>query len=103
MVRTTSVPVRDFEVKGEPLLNQKLDCVGIGHDAEDLEACEYVAAVEWVKTFPLFEAKTFAGVFANQNIVCKLRDEATIEFLRGIFPIDEESPASEVIAQAAGR
>jgi hypothetical protein len=48
----------------------------------------YLVAVEWKKTFPLSEAKAFAGVFANQNIVCKLRDTATIEFLRQTFPLN---------------
>jgi hypothetical protein len=31
--------------------------------------------------------KTFPGAFANQNVVCKLRDAATLEFLRREFGI----------------
>ncbi len=102
-VRAASVPVRDFQVNGEPLLQQKLDCTGLGHDADDVEMCEYAVGVEWVKTFPLSDAKTFVGVFANQNIVCKLRDAATIEFLRGIFPLDAKPVSFDVLAQAASR
>jgi hypothetical protein len=88
LVTALSVPVREFVVNGQPLLSQPLDCRGIGHDADDLEACDYVVGVEWRKTFPLSEAKMFAGAFANQKIVCKLRDTATIEFLKGLFPLD---------------
>jgi hypothetical protein len=97
VVRATSVPIREFMVNGEPLLQQKLDSTGLRQDADDLENCDYAVGVEWLKTVPLTEAKTFAGVFANQNIVCKLRDAATIDFLKGIFPIDAE------LATAAGR
>jgi hypothetical protein len=80
------LPCKDFVVDETPILNLPLEAHGTGHDVDDLDKCEYLVAVEWKKTFPLSEAKTFAGVFANQNIVCKLRDTATIEFLRQVFP-----------------
>jgi hypothetical protein len=38
--------------------------------------------VDWIKTVSIPEAKRFDGMFANQNIVCKLRDPKTIEFLK---------------------
>ena len=47
------------------------------------EASERI--VEWLKTFPREEAKTFNGVFANQNIVCQLRHPETVEFLKREF------------------
>jgi hypothetical protein len=59
-----------------------------GHDVDNLDKCEYLVAIEWRKTLPLSEAKTFPGAFANQNIVCKLRDTATIDFLKRNFPVD---------------
>jgi hypothetical protein len=59
------------------------------HDADNLEQCEYCVGVEWVKTYPLNDAKTFTGAFANQNIVCRLRDQKTIDFLKGCFPLGE--------------
>ncbi len=46
---------------------------------------EYVIRVRWSKTFPVEQAKTFRGVFANQNIVCKLRHEQTIAFIEQEF------------------
>jgi hypothetical protein len=48
---------------------------------------EYAVGVEWKKHFQLNEAKTFKGVFANQNIVCKLTDTATVRFVREEFHI----------------
>jgi hypothetical protein len=41
--------------------------------------------VDWKKQFPLNQAKTFKGVFANQNVVCKLSDAATVRFVREEF------------------
>ena len=75
-------------MKGQSILTQPLDCPGMGHDADNLQLCEYLVAIDWRKTMPLAEkAQTFPGVFANQNIVCKLRDAATVEFLKGAFPL----------------
>jgi hypothetical protein len=49
-----------------------------------------------IKAVPLAEAKTFPNIFANQNVVCKLRDAATIEFLRSTFNIDIEPKPLDV-------
>ena len=86
------LPCKDFVINETPILKLPLAAHGLGHDVDDPDKCEYLVAVEWKKTFPLSEAKTFAGVFANQNIVCKLRDTATIEFLREIFPQEDGQP-----------
>ena len=88
IVTASSVPVRDFEVNGKPILGQPLDCPNMAHDAENLELSEHLVGIEWRKTVPLSEAKTFQGVFANQNVVCKLRQTATIELLKREFPIE---------------
>jgi hypothetical protein len=48
---------------------------------------EYAVAVDWKKQFDLSKAKTFKGVFANQNVVCKLSDPATVRFVRQEFEI----------------
>jgi hypothetical protein len=39
------------------------------------------------KTFERDQAKRFPGMFANQNIVCQLRDTATADFLRKEFGV----------------
>lgn len=53
------------------------------------EKWEWAVGIQWLKHVPLTEAKTFKGVFANQNIVCKLSDAATVRFVRREFDIRE--------------
>lgn len=48
---------------------------------------EWVVRVRWIKTFTRENAKRFTGIFANQNIVCKLRDKPTLEYLQKEFEI----------------
>lgn len=80
-VLSDPVMVKDFEVNGVPLLSQILSQPGIGLQREDPELSEYAVAVRWKKTFAANEARTFRGAFANQNVVAKLRDPATLAFL----------------------
>jgi hypothetical protein len=81
------VMARDFEApgSGRKLSDLPLQQPNILHDANDPEMADWVVAVEWLKTFPREEAKTFNGVFANQNIVCQLRHPETVEFLKRDF------------------
>ena len=76
---------RDFRVNGSPLSPEELADEGILRDRDNSEMADYLVAVNWLKTVPLNEAKTFDGIFANQNIVCKLRDPATLDFLAESF------------------
>lgn len=76
---------KDHVVNGKPLLNLPLQAPNLGHTPDDEELAEYVVPIEWKKTYPLNEAKTFPGAFANQNIVCRLRDQATLDFLKEYF------------------
>jgi hypothetical protein len=75
----------DYLVDGRPLFEMQLAQPNIRHDVDNPELTEYLVPVTWKKTFPLNEAKTFNGAFANQNIVCRLRDQATLDFLRTTF------------------
>ncbi len=50
---------------------------------------EYAVGVKWLEAVSLDNAKKFPGAFANQNVVCKLRDNTTLEFLRKEFGITE--------------
>ncbi len=52
---------------------------------------EYAVGVQWKKYFKLNNAKTFKGVFANQNIVCKLSDAITVKFVREQFDIANDT------------
>lgn len=79
------VLAKEFLVDGKPLLEQQLIQPNLSHDQDDSELAEYVVPIAWKKTFPISEAKTFPGAFANQNIVCRLRDQATLDFLYKVF------------------
>ncbi|CAN5606709.1 hypothetical protein BH10PLA1_BH10PLA1_00510 [soil metagenome] len=80
-VRATSVPADEFKIAGgRPLMDVAPKLRGRSDDNG-----ERVVAVDWLKTVPVSEAKTFTGAFANQNVVCKLRHGPTIEFLRQQF------------------
>lgn len=50
---------------------------------------EYAVGVRWIKDYDQKDARRFNGAFANQNVVCKLRDAATLEFLRREFGVSE--------------
>ena len=56
---------------------------------DDPEKRAYVIGVDWKVTFDRTSAKTFTGVFANQNIACKLYDERTVDFLTGAFGLSQ--------------
>lgn len=47
----------------------------------DPDKAEWLARVKWVKTCSQDEACWFKNAFANQNVVCKLRDKDTCDFL----------------------
>lgn len=52
------------------------------------EKGEHVIGIKWAASVPhQDEAKTFKGVFANPNVVCKLRHAPTLEFLRQQFGV----------------
>ena len=85
IVTAAPVVAKDFRVDGHALEPSELADQGVLHDANDAEIADYLVGVEWRKTVPLNEALTFAGVFANQNVVCKLTQPATIDFLAEHF------------------
>ena len=78
-------PARDIEIDGKSLLEHPLVQPNISHDSDNTELSEHVVRVKWYKTLPILGAQTFSGAFANQNVVCKLRDQATLDFLEKAF------------------
>jgi len=51
---------------------------------------EYVVTVDWIVAVPENEAFWRTGMFANQNVVCKLRNRFTIDELSAPFHLDTE-------------
>lgn len=82
-----AIPIRNYIEAGsnKPLLELNLDAENPDNFVNDDDKCEWVVGVEWIKSVPALDAKTFTGIFANQNVVCKLRNKKTLDFLGAEF------------------
>ncbi len=89
-VTSAKQPAATFQTSGGPLFEQPLDQPEVKHDADDPDLAEYVVGIAWKDIKNINDARTFKGVFANQNVVCKLRDPATVDFLLREFDVDDE-------------
>jgi hypothetical protein len=86
IVRSPTIISQDFRLAdGRSLEEMQIRQPAILHHPDDPELADYVVGVDWKKTLPVSEGKTFTGAFANQNVVCKLRAPATLEFLAREF------------------
>ena len=90
-----AVPIVDFVVEdqGKRLLDLPLQAPNVGEHQDLPDMSEWAVAVKWIKTFPREEAKTFTGVFANPNIVCKLSEAGTLRFLHAEFGVSPDGGA----------
>jgi hypothetical protein len=73
---------------GIPLLEHEMRAPRPGDFGSDPKRAEWAIRVNWLKTFPRDEARSFNGVFANQHIVCKLRHPETVQFVEREFGIE---------------
>ena len=88
IVEEDAVPVADFMVGN----NHFVDLLPNDNpwktqqviDSED----EWLVRVNWINTVDRNSAKWIPNGFANQNVVCKLRDLRTFEFLKREFNVD---------------
>jgi hypothetical protein len=90
IVKTPAQPIHVFRTSDGRTLAKVLN----QSDYNDRRAesdWEYAVGVDWKTQLALPEAKTFRGVFANQNIVCKLSDPETVRFVREKFDIAERT------------
>lgn len=87
-VTEPSTPVRDFTVTADGQQVPILDAPLQGRDAltrddpDDPDICSRLVPVEWQATVPADEAIWESGLLANQMVVCRLRDEHTIELVQ---------------------
>jgi len=81
--------VRDFTVDddGRTLLDVDLQAPHASENRDDPDLSEWAVGVDWKKTFARNEAQYFKGLFANPNVVCKLRQQETVEFLKTQFNV----------------
>ena len=81
VVAGNPVMAKDFRVNGNPLNPEELADQGILRNRDDSDTAEYLVAVDWRNTVALDDAFNFGGMFANQNVVCKLRHADTLDTL----------------------
>jgi hypothetical protein len=86
-----ALPVTSFDVVVDGaktnILEAPLSATNMGSEAHDLDQCEYLVAVDWIDTRPKGEAFWEKGMFANQNVVAKLRHPFTLELLADTFDL----------------
>lgn len=60
-------------------------------DLDNPDLCAYVVGIDWQHTVAVNDARTFSGIFSNQNVVCKIRHQETVDFLKEQFDVREDS------------
>lgn len=95
IVTAVAVGVKRFDVELDGNTVNILDvpdlkAPNMGWDADDPEQCEYLARVEWIDTRPRENAVWEKGMFANQNVVAKLRQPFTLRRLNELFDVPAE-------------
>lgn len=88
-----AVPVADFEVDVDgtrmPILQAPHEAPKMGREPDESEGCgEFLTRVEWIDVRPREEAFWEKGMFANQNVVAKLRHPLTLRRLGEEFDAD---------------
>lgn len=90
-VTAPAVAVNDFEVEVDgvtvPILKADLKASSMEEEADDPEQSEYLARVRWLDTRPREQAVWEKGMFANQNVVAKLRQPFTLQRLAEVFHV----------------
>jgi hypothetical protein len=98
IVKEPATPVKDFKVTEDemngkvvidrydiPILNAPIKAQKMGENSDDLDLCEYLVRVEWIKAVPKTEAYWEKGLFALQHTACRLTSSFTIEKLSQHF------------------
>ena len=82
--------VNDYRVGSGELLKDICDAHYLTEYIDDVDKACYIVGVDWKKTFSNNEAKTFSGIFANQNVVCGIYQTATVDFLEQEFAVQKD-------------
>lgn len=93
IVKERAVPIKEFFIEQDgkkvSFMDVPVKTDLIKKDVDDLEKCEYMVKVDWVKTVPENKAFWEKGMRANQNSAFKLKSEFTLEKLVKFFGLDE--------------
>jgi hypothetical protein len=90
-VRQQAVMARDFIPAGQDrkLFDLPLVQEGIKNNADNSDMSDWIVGMVWSKALDRDQARRFRGAFAVPNIVCKLRDPRTLDFLKREFGVTE--------------
>ena len=94
-VTAEAVGVKDFDVEidgntAKLLEVPDLKATNMAWEADDPDQSEYLVRVDWIDTRPREEALWEKGMFANQNVVAKLRQPFTLQRLAEHFNLGDE-------------
>jgi hypothetical protein len=85
----TAKPIKEVIIDGEFLLKKDMVSKGMSANQDDLEKCEYVALVEWLKVVDNKDKahwKAKNGLFTTRLVKASLdNQQKTIEFLKEAF------------------
>ncbi|HED01011.1 MAG TPA: DUF91 domain-containing protein [Proteobacteria bacterium] len=90
LVEAEAVPVSEYEVNGKHMVDDLPRNHPWKTETVTTETGEWLAKVKWIKTFLREQAKWLTNGFANQNVVCKLRDRRTFDFLMKEFDVIQD-------------
>ncbi len=84
IVQGPCIQASEFRVGDKSLLD--LSTKGnYAKNSDNPDKAEYVVPVKWISKFSKAEAKKFPGYFASTHVVCKLRKQDTLDFLKAEF------------------
>lgn len=90
-----AVRINDFVVEHDgahvPILQADLEASNMADDAESEDLSEYLARIRWINVRDRADALWEKGMFANQNVVAKLRQPFTLQRLAEHFDLDGTS------------
>jgi hypothetical protein len=88
IVEEEAIIIKDYLFKGKKIV----DKLPINHTwkiSKDASKDEWLVKVKWIKTFDESDAKWFKGAFAARNVVCRLNDKETFDYLVKEFQIEK--------------
>lgn len=93
-IKERAKPIYEVVIDGRPLLSHDLDCDQMGDNVRDPDRCEYVAAVEWIKSVDAADAKWSGGVQLYRAALVRASLEGqpvTLRFLEDQFKVNLNS------------
>lgn len=83
-VKGPALMIKDFFIDNGKItpLDVQLVAPNTSDNKDDPDLSEWAVPISREKTFTRDSPRHFKGIFANQNIVCKMRHQQTLDFLK---------------------